>query len=136
MKRDHDSLVDIIMVGLLIIVFLAVLTGLIFTAPSARAASGDIEAGKTTYQNLCLSCHGESGGGDGPVGKYLTPKPADLGEEVSEHDDEYLFKVVKEGGAAVGKSQSMPAWGGQLSDEDIKNVISYIKTFQEEGEAH
>ncbi len=117
--------------GVLIIV-LAVAAGLIITTHAVRAGSGNPEAGKATYQNLCLSCHGKTGKGDGPVGQYLTPKPADLGKVVAEHDDAYLSKVIGKGGASVGKSPSMPAWGGQLSDDDIQNVISYIRTFAKE----
>jgi mono/diheme cytochrome c family protein len=42
--------------------------------------------------------------------------------------DEYLFKIIKEGGAAVGKAQFMPAWATQLKDPDIWNVIAFIRT--------
>jgi mono/diheme cytochrome c family protein len=133
MKKNTFSLVDLIMIGLLIIVFLAVVANLVFTTPSVRAAADDTEVGKATYQSLCISCHGESGKGDGPVGQYLTPKPADLAEEIGEHDNDYIFKVIKEGGASVGKSPTMPAWGAQLNDDQVRNVISYLKTFVGEG---
>lgn len=42
--------------------------------------------------------------------------------------DDYLFKVVKEGGQSVGKSQLMPAWAAQIKDPDIWNTIAYIRT--------
>lgn len=42
--------------------------------------------------------------------------------------DDYLFKIIKEGGASVGKAQFMPAWGSQIKDPDIWNVIAYIRT--------
>lgn len=42
--------------------------------------------------------------------------------------DDHLFKVIKEGGVAVGKSQLMPPWGGQLKDPEIWDVVAYIRT--------
>jgi mono/diheme cytochrome c family protein len=32
------------------------------------------------------------------------------------------------GGAAVGKSPTMPPWGGALSDGDINNVVAFIRS--------
>jgi cytochrome c oxidase cbb3-type subunit 3 len=42
--------------------------------------------------------------------------------------DEHLFKVIKEGGPAVGKSPLMTPWGGTLSDDDIHDVVAYIRS--------
>jgi cytochrome c2 len=91
---------------------------------------GNPEEGKPIYQRLCASCHGASGKGDGPVGQALNPKPSDFTEHMHHHGDNHFFKIIKEGGPAVGKSAVMPAWGGQLEEGDIWDVISYLKTFQ------
>jgi len=77
---------------------------------------------------MCLlSCQG--GKGDGPAAAALDPKPRNLSDPkyVSTLSDEQIFKTVKEGGAAVGKSPLMPAWGSVLSDSDIWNVIAYLR---------
>ena len=42
--------------------------------------------------------------------------------------DETLFRVISEGGSAVGKSPLMAPWGGTLSDDDIRDVIAFIRT--------
>ena len=42
--------------------------------------------------------------------------------------DDYLFKVIKFGGAAVGKSPMMAPVGGLLSDQQIRNVIAFIRS--------
>jgi mono/diheme cytochrome c family protein len=42
--------------------------------------------------------------------------------------DDYLFKIIKDGGVAVGKAQFMPGWGAQVKDQDIWNLIAYIRT--------
>jgi mono/diheme cytochrome c family protein len=42
--------------------------------------------------------------------------------------NEHLFKVIKEGGAAVGKSPLMAPWGGALSDDQIRDVVAYVRS--------
>ena len=96
---------------------------------------GDEKAGKKKYALLCASCHGNAGKGDGPAAAALTPKPADHTNEkhMKALSDQFLFDIIKNGGASVGKSPLMPAWGGQLKDQDIWNLIAYIR---ELGESH
>ena len=93
------------------------------------AGKGDPAKGKEKYNQICASCHGQGGKGDGPAAAALDPKPRNLSDPkyVSTLSDEQIFKTVKEGGAAVGKSPLMPAWGGVLSDNDIWNVIAYLR---------
>ncbi|MBI3757699.1 MAG: cytochrome c [Deltaproteobacteria bacterium] len=98
-------------------------------APSS-AAQGDPAAGKATYDKTCGMCHGPTGKGDGPTAAVLPTKPRNHtdGDYMNPLTADYLFKIIKEGGAAVGKAQFMPAWGTQLKDPDIWNVIAYIRT--------
>ena len=42
--------------------------------------------------------------------------------------NEHLFKVIKQGGAAVGKSPMMAPWGGSLKDEQIRDVIAFVRS--------
>jgi len=93
------------------------------------AGKGDPAKGKEKYNQICASCHGQGGKGDGPAAAALDPKPRNLSDPkyVSTISDEQIFKTVKEGGAAVGKSPLMPAWGSVLSDNDIWNVIAYLR---------
>jgi mono/diheme cytochrome c family protein len=93
------------------------------------AGKGDPAKGKEKFNQICASCHGEKGHGDGPAAAALNPKPRDLSDPkyVSTISDEQMFKTIKEGGAAIGKSPLMPAWGSVLTDNDIWNVIAYIR---------
>jgi mono/diheme cytochrome c family protein len=43
--------------------------------------------------------------------------------------DEYLAAVITEGGLAVGKSAYMPSWKTTLTEQDIADVIAFIRTF-------
>jgi mono/diheme cytochrome c family protein len=95
----------------------------------APTTKGDPTKGKEKFELICASCHGPGGKGDGPAAAALDPKPRDLSDPayVSTLTDEHIFKTVKEGGASVGKSPLMPAWGGTLTDDDIWNVIAYVR---------
>jgi mono/diheme cytochrome c family protein len=105
----------------------------------AGALAGDAAAGKTTYTVNCLSCHGETGKGDGPVGQVLHPRPRDfsIGSFKLDGDgdgkigtDADLEAVVTKGAGVFGGNQMMAAWGGVLSADDIANVVAYIRTLK------
>ena len=96
----------------------------------ATEGTGNVELGKVDYQTLCASCHGPTGGGDGPVAQALDPKPAQHGDGayMNALTDDYLFQVIKFGGTPVGKSAMMAPFGGSLSDQQIRNVVAFIRT--------
>ncbi len=101
------------------------------TAPGIFASEkGDPKAGKAKYDSLCGGCHGTSGKGDGAAAGGLNPKPQDHtnGKHMNSLTDKYLFDIIKGGGAGLKKSPLMPAWGSTLKDEDIWNLIAYIRS--------
>ncbi len=93
-------------------------------------AGPDPAAGKVTYNKTCAMCHGQTGKGDGPTAAVLNPKPRNHtdGAYMNTLKDDYLFRIIKEGGTSVGKSQLMPAWAAQIKDNEIHNVVAYIRT--------
>jgi mono/diheme cytochrome c family protein len=99
-------------------------------AGQSAAQKADVGAGKAKYAQLCASCHGASGKGDGPAAGALNPKPRDHsdGKYMKTLKDGDIFKIIKEGGGAVGKSPLMPPWGAALPDQDIRNVVAYIRS--------
>ena len=101
--------------------------GFMLLAPIAAHAA-DTAAGKAKYDSLWVSCHGAMGKGDGVAAVALNPKPRNL--TVTAKTDAELAKTIKEGGASVGLSPSMPAWGGVLNDADIANVIAHIRSLK------
>jgi mono/diheme cytochrome c family protein len=107
------------------------------TLSAPDAGAGDAAAGKTVYQTYCVSCHGEAGKGDGPVGAALNPRPRDFSVGDFKYDadgdgkpgaDADLKKIVGEGAAAFGGSPLMAPWGGSLSAADIDNVIAFVRS--------
>jgi len=117
-KRTHY-------VPMSLVALCAVVLGTAFVAHAA-----DAEQGKKLYGQFCASCHGQSGKGDGPAAAALNPKPRDHTnkEYMSSMSDDDMLKVIKNGGASIGKSPLMPPWGASLKDDQIKDVIAYIRT--------
>ena len=91
---------------------------------------GDASRGREKYETFCASCHGKAGDGEGPAAAGLNPKPArhDDGTIMNPLTNEFLFEVIKDGGAAVGKSPLMAAWGGTLSGEQVWDVVAFVRT--------
>ncbi|MEE9614294.1 MAG: cytochrome c [Thermodesulfobacteriota bacterium] len=86
--------------------------------------------GKQWYYMYCIACHGWLLEGDGPNAIMLDPYPRDLtaGKKyMNKKTNVDLFTVIKGGGAAVDLSEAMPAWGNLLQDQDIWNVIAWIR---------
>ncbi len=112
-------------VPIFVVTLCAAVLGTAFLAHGA-----DVEEGKKLYGQICATCHGQSGKGDGPGAAALNPKPRDHTDKeyMSKLTDDDLFKVIKDGGASVGKSPLMPPWGSTLKDDQIKDVIAYVRT--------
>lgn len=96
----------------------------------ASGAAGDAAKGKVKYQELCAACHGASGKGDGPAAAGLPTKPRNHTDAayMNKLKDQQVFDFIKKGGQAMGKSPLMPAWGGQLSDKEIQDLVVFIRT--------
>ena len=77
-----------------------------------------------------MGCHGANGKGDGPAAAGLNPKPKDFTDcnAMAKNSDETLFKAIKEGGQSVGISPMMPSWGAALKDQQVKDLVTYIRS--------
>ncbi len=85
-----------------------------------------IAAGQAVYAVHCVSCHGETGKGDGPLGVALNPRPADLSAHavLGVHTDAQLYEWITDG----FPGSAMPAWKTRLSDTDRWNLVNFIRT--------
>lgn len=110
-------------------VLVGMLSMMLLSTPIAVQAA-DADQGKKLYGQFCASCHGQTGKGDGPAAAALNPKPRDHTDKtyMSKMSDDEILKVIKNGGASVGKSPLMPPWGASLKDDQITDVIAYIRT--------
>ena len=83
-------------------------------------------AGADVFHTNCQACHGPQGHGDGPAGQALDPKPRNLAELQAGAGDDFLFWRIYEGKPGT----SMVAWKGILTDEQIWQVVSFIRTLK------
>ena len=84
-----------------------------------------VTAGRTIYGRFCRSCHGQRADGRGmaaPPGS----RPANLIDAEWDYgsSDAEIFKVIKEG---IAPKYDMDAWEGRVSDDDMWNVINYLR---------
>jgi mono/diheme cytochrome c family protein len=94
------------------------------TNPFGAEASAD---GAQIFQTNCQMCHGPQGHGDGPAGQSLDPKPKNLAVLQKSVGDDYLFWRISEGKPGT----SMVAWKGILTENQIWQVVSFIRTLPE-----
>lgn len=107
---------------------MAVLLGLAASG-GAYAADAPSPATVRLYDTYCVQCHGVRRDGNGINSAWMAVKPRDHTDAKAMGDtpDELLFKAIKEGGLAVSKSVLMPAWGGVLTDDEIRELVKYLR---------
>ena len=89
---------------------------------SMRNLASAQEGGAATFKSKCVLCHGADGTGNTPLGKQL--QAANLGsKEVQKKSNAELHKFIHDG------KTNMPPFGDQLTDEQIDQVVKYVRTF-------
>jgi mono/diheme cytochrome c family protein len=90
-------------------------------------AKGDAstKAGAAIFSKNCASCHGKTGLGDGVKARSLKTPTGDFTKaDVQNQTDGELFYKTKTGRG------DMPKYEGKLTDDDIWNVVNYIKSLK------
>ncbi len=103
---------------------------------STVARAADLTSAASSYKDTCAKCHGDLGKGDGPKAKELKDKDGkvvacgDLTDcaKMAKVTDDDMFKELKEGGASVGKTKFMTPYGDAMEDDEIKAMVSYVRT--------
>jgi mono/diheme cytochrome c family protein len=96
-------------------------------ASAEAERSPDPARGRELFLRYCSGCHGEDGRGEA---KTFRPSVGNLAVKtlMDQASDQYLFTAIKNGGASVGKNAAMPAWGKQLADQDIWDIVRFVRT--------
>jgi len=82
---------------------------------------GNAAAGRRTYKDACRKCHGQDGkGNDGLTGGNFVDDKSRLAKSDAE-----LIEIIKEG--KEGKIGTMPAHKALLTDQQIRDVLAYIR---------
>lgn len=83
-------------------------------APEAPAFSA-----KNTFRNICGFCHEDYGRKAGKGPQLMN----------SERSDQYLFDRIKN-----GKTGRMAAFGGAFTDEQIREIVKFIRALRPDQE--
>jgi mono/diheme cytochrome c family protein len=97
----------------------------------AGTLDGDNAAGREVFLKACVACHGADGKGVSQCLVGFTQPIRDFTDcrsTVREPDSDWQA-VVRLGGPARGFSELMPAFGEALQPEEIRAVVSYLRTF-------
>jgi len=108
----------------------ALLASLAMLGPRiSGAADGPSPLAVKLYDTYCVQCHGVNRDGNGINSGVMSVKPRDHTDAKAMGDtpDDLLFKAIKSGGLAVNKSVLMPTWGGVLTDEEIHELVKYLR---------
>ncbi len=92
--------------------------------PVAKGEASN-KAGKTLFDKNCASCHGKMGLGDGVKARALKTFPGDFSKAdfQDQTDGDHFFKTK------TGRGE-MPKYEGKLADNDIWNIVNYMRTFK------
>ena len=107
----------------LVVAFVLVLafTSVVF----AQVIRGDSKAGQVVYEQQCLRCHGAKLDGNGPDSQDLIVQPANLRSQLSRSKTDWELLVAISNGVLFSP---MHGFRGKLSDQQMLDVLSYIRT--------
>jgi mono/diheme cytochrome c family protein len=103
---------------------LTVAMTLTFLAGSCPAA--EMQA---NWDKHCLKCHGKDGKGGTKMGRQAGVKDYTDPKVQAEMKDDKALETVKKGIMEKGKER-MKAYAGELSDDEIKALVAYMRTFK------
>jgi mono/diheme cytochrome c family protein len=86
-------------------------------------SENNLIAGAEIYTQMCAKCHGRPNAGPSVYGESFYPPAPQLTARPTEYTEAEIYWIVSHG----IRNTAMPAWGRQLSDEDIWQVASFLK---------
>ena len=95
-----------------------------FTSNPIPKSAESIARGKSIFEHDCVVCHGPGGHGDGVAVAALPARPKDLTKLAPPPifpDGVIAYRIIN------GKNL-MPAWKGMLSDNDVWDLINFIRS--------
>jgi mono/diheme cytochrome c family protein len=106
-------------------------TILIITAISLAAFTFSANAAdsKTNWANNCAQCHGPTGKGDTKMGKMLNAADLTDPKKQASFTDAQATAAIRDGIKQGGKT-TMKAFGGKLTDDEIKALVAYVRTIK------
>jgi mono/diheme cytochrome c family protein len=102
------------------------------TVPERVLSYEETQGGKL-YEQYCMVCHGNEGKGDGFNAYNLDPRPQDFTDStyMKALSDDQIDQTITGGGRSVNKSPLMPAYGWTLNGQQIRYLVSFVRSFRE-----
>ncbi len=98
----------------------------VFLTPDPPPTPGP-EPGRSLFHAHCATCHGSDGRGGAWRARLFFLRPGNLADpQTATLSDQYLFDVIRHGGAAFGKP-GMPSFGFVLSEAEIRALTAYVR---------
>jgi high-affinity iron transporter len=99
-------------------------------APAGFELRGDAARGATLFAKRCRTCHGPEGRGDGQLAATLDPHPGDLTDarRMARYSDYDLYRLIRDGGPALGLSSKMIGWARLSPDQDLRDLAAHART--------
>ena len=96
--------------------------------PKKNSSEAAIHRGSIVFRHYCELCHGAKADGSGRAAKLYNPKPANL--VTSDKNDAYKEMIIRRGGQFMGRSEFMPPWGNELTDEQVTDVVAFLRSIR------
>ena len=82
---------------------------------------------KENWEKHCASCHGKDGKGETKAGRKADVKNLTDATYQASFTDDQMFKQIKEGMKDKNGKEKMKAFGGTLSDDEIKALVAFVR---------
>lgn len=84
-----------------------------------------VHPGLRSFQAMCVTCHGAPGAEKSEINEGLHPRAPDLAEAAKKWTPAELYVITKWG----IKDTGMPAWGRTHSEEELWQLVAFLKVF-------
>lgn len=97
---------------------------LILAVFAGRCAAAEVTE---NWSKHCAACHGKDGKGETKAGKKADVKNLTDAKYQDSFTDEQMFKQIKEGMKDKNGKEKMKPFGGLLSDDEIKGLVTFVR---------
>jgi mono/diheme cytochrome c family protein len=99
---------------------------ILFALSASAAWAADA---KTNWDMNCAQCHGKDGRADTKMGKQVGAKDLTDPKVQASFTDAKATAAIKDSVKTGGRT-TMKAFGGKLSDADIKALVAYVRSLR------
>jgi cytochrome c553 len=106
------------------------IVSLIISLIFASAMSVGAADAKANWNANCTQCHGKDGTANTPMGKKIQAKDLTDPKVQAEFTDAKAMQLIKEGAKDAQGKTTMKAFGGKLTDDEIKALAAFVRTLK------